>query len=344
MRLVAQAKMGYYPTPEHVTPLIAAYLRRQGEGTIKIFDPCAGEGTAVTSVGRQLQAETYGIELDHERGSIAKEILTRCLITDYQNTAISHGAFSLLYLNPPYDWTAKTSEIEAAERYERTFLRHCFPYLCPRGVLVYLIPQRRLDGHVARILSYRFGQISVFRFPEKEYQSYKQLVIFATLKPNPSHEETVFEYLKNCGLQRAVVPYLPQDPPHIYGVPVSPEKVNFIFKSKDIDPEELAAEVLQHGLFKQFGEMITPLSLAERIRPVMPLRHGHMAQILACGLMNGVVWDRQGKNPLLVKGTTLKKIKTSVEINDDVERQTATDQIAIIIQAFNRHGELLTIQ
>ena len=133
MRLAAQAKMGYYPTPNQVTPIIANYLNRQREGVIKILDPCAGEGTAIKLIGEKLNAETYGIEIDIERGRLAKEILTQCLVTDYQNTRISHGLFSLLYLNPPYDWAAKDGDTERAERYERTFLRNSIPYTGFKG-------------------------------------------------------------------------------------------------------------------------------------------------------------------------------------------------------------------
>ena len=152
MRLAAQAKMGYYPTPDEVTPIIARYINRRRNGLIRILDPCAGEGTAVKIIGDHLTAETYGIEIDLERGKRAKEVLTQCLVTDYQNTRISHGSFSLLWLNPPYDWATRDNEIETSERYERTFLRDCIPYLSPGGILVYLIPQRRLDGHIARML------------------------------------------------------------------------------------------------------------------------------------------------------------------------------------------------
>jgi len=98
MRLVGAAKLGFYPTPESVTPIIAKYLNRKGEGCIKVFDPCAGEGIAVKYIGEHLQAETYGIEIDLHRGNRAKEILTKCLVTDYQNTRISHSSFSVLYL------------------------------------------------------------------------------------------------------------------------------------------------------------------------------------------------------------------------------------------------------
>jgi len=35
-RLAAQAKMGFYPTPETVTPVIARYLKRQRDGLIRL--------------------------------------------------------------------------------------------------------------------------------------------------------------------------------------------------------------------------------------------------------------------------------------------------------------------
>ena len=77
MRLAAQAKMGYYPTPSSVVSLISNILVRQPLGKIRIIDPCAGQGTAQKELGESLKAETYGIELDRERGKIAQEVLTK---------------------------------------------------------------------------------------------------------------------------------------------------------------------------------------------------------------------------------------------------------------------------
>lgn len=336
--------MGYYPTPESVAPVIAKYLERKHDGLIRILDPCAGEGTAIKLVGDKLQAETYGIEIDLERGSKTKEVLFKCLVTDYKNTRISHNSFSLLYLNPPYDWATRDDETEKCERYERTFLRDCIPYLFPGAVLVYLIPQKRLDSNISRMLSYRFEQLSVFRFPEEEYKAFKQLVIYGILKKKSDKDDRMTEYLKNCGHMKAVVPYLSPNPSCIYEVPVSPVHKNFLFRSKEIDLDELAEEICEHGLFEQFNQMTTPMKITEKIRPIMPLRHGHLAQILACGLMNGVVWDRDRKNPLLVKGITKKEIKHSVEIHGEVEKHYETDQIKIVIHAFNKKGEMLTIE
>ena len=345
MRLAAQAKMGFYPTPESLTPIIARYLKRQKYGLIRAIDPCAGEGSAIKLIGNPLEAETYGIEIDLDRGEKAKQTLTRCLITDYQNTRISNSAFSLLWLNPPYDWAAKDSQIDKSERYERTFLRDSIKYLCPKGILIYLIPLKRLDGHISRMLSYRFEQVSIFKFPEEEYKAFKQLVIMGTLKKQPKKDDDLAEYLKQCGQLKAVVPYLPEKPTHIYEVPVSPSPANFMFRSKEIDTEELAEEISEYGLFHHFREITTPLDLEEKIRPIMPLRHGHLAQILACGMMNGIVWDRERINPLLIKGITKKEVDHSVEIVDEnVEKHIEKDVIKIQINAFNRSGELFTIQ
>jgi len=336
--------MGYYPTPEIVTPIIAKYLKRQREGLIRILDPCAGMGTAVKTIGDSLKAETYGIEVDLDRGNQAKEIISKCLVTDYQNTRISHGAFSLLWLNPPYDWAARKNDIEKSERYERTFLRDCVPYLCPKGILVYLIPQKRLDSRIARMLSYRFEEITVHRFPEEAYKSYRQLVILGVLKRKPESDDSTAEHLRICGTQGLAVPCLSSDPPRAYEVPLSPFKSDFLFRSNQIDPNELGEEIQKHGLFDQLRTMTTPLRLCEKIKPIMPLRYGHVAQILACGLMNGIVWDRDKRNPLLVKGITKKEVRQTVEIEGDCEKHIETDVIKITIHAFNREGELLTIE
>jgi len=343
MRLTAQAKMGFYPTPDKVTPIIARYINRKPEGLIRVLDPCAGEGTAISLISGHLEAYSYGIEIDLERGEKAKNKLTKCLITDYQNTRISLNSFSLLWLNPPYDWAARNDEIEKSERYERIFLRDCVGYLCKGGILVYLIPQKRLGGHIARMLSYRFQDIKIFRFPEKEYQSFKQVVIFGVLKRKP--DKSTADYLKKCGKLETDVIYLPKEPSFAYEVPVLGSNTKFIFKSKDINPEELSEEIMEHGLFEQFRDITTPLIMGEKIRPIMPLRHGHLAQILACGLMNGVVWDKNKSNPLLVKGITKKEVKHTVESNGEGrEKHIETDQIKIIINAFNKIGEMHTIQ
>ena len=342
MRLAAQAKMGYYPTPEKVTPIIANYLKRKRDGLIKILDPCAGEGTAVGLIGNHLQAETYGIELDTERGRIAKENLTQCLITDYMATRISNQAFSMLYLNPPYDWAIRNDEVSASERYERTFLRNTIRYLTLNGILVYLIPQARLDKNIAKILAYRFKDVKVFRFPEDEYKTFKQIVLFGVLKKRAEHDDDLAQYLTDIGHCKNIVPFLDKTDCE-YAIPPSPVIKNFLFRTTRIDPKELEIEVRQHGLREKINHLVKPLTLSEQIKPIMPLRQGHLAQLLACGMMNGVVFNKDGRIPLLVKGITRKEVETRTEHEEGKEKIIETDKIVITINAINENGEFFTI-
>lgn len=342
MRLIAQAKMGYYPTPPTVVSLISKILVRNSKGNIRLLDPCAGKGSALQQIGEKLSAETYGIELDTERGGIAKENLTQCLITDYTSTRISNQAFSLLYLNPPYDWAIRNDELSTSERYERTFLRNTIRYLIPNGVLVYLIPQSRLDKTIAKILAYRFKDVKVYRFPEEEYKAFKQIVLFGVLKKQADNDDELEQYLTDVGYGKALVPHLDKAECE-YDVFQSPAIKNFLFRTTRIDPKELEIEIRQYGLRHKINRLVKPLTLSEQIKPIMPLRQGHLAQLLACGMMNGVVYDRDRRNPLVVKGITRKIVETRTEYEDGKEKIIETDKIVISINAINEHGEFITI-
>lgn len=344
MRLQAQAKMGYYPTPVEVAIIIARCLKRAGPGRVRILDPCAGTGAALKIVSDHLGTESYGIELDKERGQEAQNQLHACLIGDYAQAAVSQGSMSLLYLNPPYDWASRAGELDTSERYERTFLRDTIKYLCPGGVLVYLIPQQRLDRPVAKILSYHFERLRVLRFPEALYQRFKQVVVLGLCKKHPAADDFACFRLVEAGDGRTAMGELPLEPDFAYPVPVSPQMKSFVFRPGQIDPVELEKELHQSALFTRLAEQLANTSGTQRLKAVLPLRHGHLAQLIACGLVGGVVRDHDGRNPLVVKGVTRKVVEHRVERDGPTERHIETDRFVITIQAFNQDGELLTIQ
>ena len=118
---------------------------------------------------------------------------------------------------------------------------------------------------------------------------------------------------------------------------------NFLFSTIQIDPYELHMEIKKYGLREKINQMVSPMSLSENIKPIMPLRHGHLAQLLACGMMNGVVFDKDGRNPLVVKGITRKVVETRTEYEDGKKKIIQTDKIIITINVLNQRGELITI-
>ena len=56
-------------------------------------------------------------------------------------------------------------------------------------MLVYIIPQTRLNRGIARLLASRFEKIQVFRFPDPEYDDFKQVVVFGVRKTGNSLDE-----------------------------------------------------------------------------------------------------------------------------------------------------------
>jgi len=90
--------------------------------------------------------------------------------------------------------------------------------------------------------------------------------------------------------------------------------------------------------------MNTKNSLSEKMTSIMPLRHGHLAQLIACGFIRGVVFDKDQKNPLVVKGITKKTVDYRIEKEGDMEKHIETDRIIITINAINQNGEIFTIQ
>ena len=126
MRLAAQAKGGYYPTPDRVVDLIAELIHtpsgsyHRGRETLRILDPCCGAGDALQRLAENLDRpnsisiETYGVELHRDRAEEAEKVLHRTLAADLFATSIANGAFGLLLLNPPYDYDSEDKRTEHA--------------------------------------------------------------------------------------------------------------------------------------------------------------------------------------------------------------------------------------
>lgn len=102
MRPEAQAKLGYYPTPPDVIPLIAQHLKaecphptepdwyHERTGGLFVLDPCCGTGDAVKSLmeavlqhvehfcGHTHRGFAYGAEIHETRARQAQQTLRRC--------------------------------------------------------------------------------------------------------------------------------------------------------------------------------------------------------------------------------------------------------------------------
>ena len=310
MRLAGQAKGGYYPTPPRVTEYAVTLLQPlpnpKPSTNIRMLDPCCGPGEALAQLADAIRPhtttpiETYGVELHHERSAEAARNLDNVLSSDIFNTSISNHYFQLLFLNPPYDMDADPD----APRTELSFLTYCTKYLAPYGILIYIIPQNKIHTS-AKYLSGQYHSVRVYRFPEPEFSMFSQVVLVATKAPSAYPATWLERSLHKDADDPNLTALSPNAEPDytLSGAPKSEP----IFYSRIGNPIASATEARAHGLWThpKAVEQLWPPHI-EKTRPLMPLRKGHMAMLIAAGFLNNLALQEGGQT-ILVKGTTTKE-------------------------------------
>lgn len=147
MRFQGQAKLGFFPLP----PSEAVRLRRWFifPEQFAALDPCVGDGAAFTTLLESNHGLLYGIEIDAHRSVQATSLGIDVLHANTLDVRCAAESVSLIYLNPPYDWEYGQGR---NERLELIFLQHTYRWLKCEGVLVFIIPQPRMQP-CARLLA-----------------------------------------------------------------------------------------------------------------------------------------------------------------------------------------------
>jgi SAM-dependent methyltransferase len=297
---------------------------------VRLLDPCAGTGEAAAEIAAALGAESFGIELNEERAAACRARLGHVLATSAFSVRLANGAFSCLWLNPPYDYD------DEQRRAEHAFLTTMTRALAPGGLLVFLIPQRRLVTS-ARYLASHYGGCRAYRFPDPEFGAFGQMVLFATKKRQAVLDPAARATLEQWG--EVELPPLPDEPGaldadsplHGLRVPALPAG-EILFSSLFFDPAQAAAEARRRGAWSQpqLTEQLWPGD--ERpVRPLMPLRRGHLALLTAAGFLNNLALEQDGRR-VLVKGST-RKVFVRVDTDDEdtiVERETIRTAVVVL--------------
>ena len=315
-RLANIAKAGYFPLPAPVTELVQTYLATPHGG--RILDPCAGQGEALVAFAEELGLDPYGVELHEDRAAAARlavtqllesrseasEHGTRILHDSYLNLITSRGGYNFLYLNPPYDHDDEDG------RLEYQWLVRCRPWLQTGGLLVWVVPQHLLKFRKATryILSW-YDRIQVYRFPDDTYDRFRQIVLFGVHRPKavvPDGE--IVERWVQMAVDKDALPPLTAAPEPLYILPPLTVKPGaFQFRSQFVDPADALAEARQLGASTTAAwcEHLDPNSAQVPLRPLTPLKIGHMNSVIAAGhLNNQVLADEDDR--LLIKGRSYK--------------------------------------
>lgn len=312
MRLEGQSKAGFYPTPLPVARMIGSCL--VAESNSHLLDPCCGEGTALEHVRLTVQGRgrhtAHGVELEQGRAEQAMLELDHVLVGDSLG-ARCRGGVSLLYLNPPYDQAD-------GKRLELSFLWRWHRALLPGGVLVYVVPEKYLPEY-ASTLTAHFDDLAIYRFPGEHYDAFKQVVVFGVKRAGASYPQPLPEVAGD--LAPGCVHYTV---PESQGTPQ-------LFLSGQ-DPEALVAEARTGGCWQRAWDLLSPPD-PQAFRPLLPLRKGHVALIMASGLLNNCVVEAQGRR-LLVRGRVSKDVVQYEEKDDKgvkhIERDVIKTELTVL--------------
>ncbi len=99
MRLEAQAKAGFYPTPPEIVEIIRTWFGRENDGvTRRLLDPCCGTGEPAARIAAAAGCEAYGVEINTERAQLAKKILSKVVASDlFSVRARAGGLFNFVF-------------------------------------------------------------------------------------------------------------------------------------------------------------------------------------------------------------------------------------------------------
>lgn len=317
-RCMNSVRMGYYPTDLHNVAHILNGVTFPPGVVTNLLDPCCGEGKALKKLAVGNNCFTYGVELDEGRAQIAQQELHRVGFGSFFHSRISHEAFHLIFLNPPY--LAVLTEGGNKARDEKRFLIESIPHLLMGGLLVYVIPYYRLTPDICRILCDNFGDISVHCFTADEFKKYNQIVVMGKRIKRTDGTEAATA-LAELAYAPDKIPCIAEISPGRYPLPAFEKKVE-LFKGAVFNELELARQLKQS---KSFEGLLTNKSLTDTVRrPPLPFSFSQLGLIGGSGLINGLI---ECDYPHILKGRIVKEAKSESAENLNAKGELLSTEI-----------------
>lgn len=330
-RLEAVARANYYPVPPEALSLALERIELHSpSGTYPILDPCAGEGRAIQQLGLKLgvpEEEHHLVELSAQRGEACRALLPAARViapASFAGCTIRAGCFSLVYCNPPFD------DAVGGGRMESKFLMGAIYALAPRGVLVFVAPERvqKKEWFTTNILSF-CDNFSALFFPE-HLRKYGEMIFLAERRSKIADPQR--RRWSEALAQRN----------HVYLVPSATGPGKRFFKSQPTDDELI--EALDKSPLNRLLRAPKPWELQS---PPMQLGTGHLALLLASGYLDGLV-QPEGEPPHVVRGVARKTqvLSESIEERTGKKEKTTkdvyTERIDLVVRAIDASGVIRT--
>jgi hypothetical protein len=331
MRSAARLKLGYYPLPAPEAQRIRQFLMFSPDPS-SVLDPCAGTGAAFQSITEGANIRRYGIELDARRAAESRPVIDEVVQGNALETHAPVDSFSLVYLNPPFDWEIGQGR---NERMEKIFAEHVGRWVCPGGVLVMILPFDRVHDCRATITT-QFRDKAIYRLTEPGAADYKEVVLFGVRRTRHERDRMTdlrvsqgHSMLADLTRRYDEIPALPDVPDRSYAIPPS-KPTRLEYRGLPLDVVE--DQVRSSPAWRQ-AQRVTHAPTTELAgRPLTPFHKGHLGLLTVSGCLNGCLGE--GKDPHVAFWESVKLVDRTEEEADDGE---------IVIREKERFSQRLTL-
>ncbi len=270
MRLAGRERLGFYPLPTSEAERIRRCLRFPDQ-QCSALDPCIGDGAAFAVITSDKKVLRQGVELDAGRTEQARSKGSDVIHGNCFDVQSPVESFSLIYLNPPYDFEIGE---EKSQRMEKLFLEHAHRWLKLGGILVLVVPAKRI-ADCAVLLSIHYRDIRVYRLTEPECVRYQQVVLIGIRRTRQERDrlrdsEIIQAQLWLASLERELqgLQPLPSEPDQQYVVPLG-GPVRLIHRGLPLD--QIEDLLPKSSAYRQASAVIYAQQADVTGRPLTPL-------------------------------------------------------------------------
>ena len=341
MRLAGRERLGFYPLPILEAERIRRFLAFSDKPCCAL-DPCVGDGAAFAEIASDKSVLGYGVELDAGRAEQARTSGIEVIHGNCFDVQCPVESFSLIYLNPPYDF--EVSE-EKSQRMEKLFLEHVYRWLKFGGVLVLVVPAKRV-ADCAVLLSRHFRDIRVYRLTEPESVRYGQVAVFGVRRTRQERDrlrdaEIIQAQLWLASVEREVqkLSLLPLEPDHLYAAPPT-GPVRLVHRGLPLD--QIEDLLPKSSAYRQASAVLFAQQADVTGRPLTPLHGGHVGLLCTAGMLNGIFGDGESRH--IAHWQSVKLVDKSEEEEDGKtiirEKERFSNELTLVFCS----GEIATLK
>lgn len=331
MREEAKIKSGFYPVPPEALGVVLP-LFQVGKEHIHLLDPCAGEGNATRQILGTLgipEPNAWVIELDADRGEACRRnmpeanTLAPC---SYFGCKVGYHAFSMVYCNPPFDADPVNGRVEV------TWLKRATPMLVDKGIMLLVCPEKTTWNHqFQEYVKQNYEWIAIIPFPAAHRNSGEVFVV---------GEKREWRSANTSPHYQGVVRKTPTKIP----LPLSAGSARY-WQKTSLTPEEIQEALTNSPLNKQLASVPKrPLP-----RPPLQLTNGHLALLVSCGELDGIV--RPDNGPAHVIRGVARKVRhivsedKQIDVKDQqsIVTRVEAERIQLVVRMLCGDGEIVDL-